>query len=106
MSFQKHLSHNVVVAGYYFSITDKGDWKLLAGTKTLQIGKLTSFSANTWHRLKIAFQSTMITAYVDSAKIVSATDRTFSYGWAALGSGYNYAQVILIGACIPTNLIM
>jgi hypothetical protein len=82
---------NVYQKGYYFFVSYTGQWTLKAGSTVLKTG-----TSNSWHpqsnRLKLNVMNNMITASINNIVQVSVTDNSFSYGYAAVGSTWNYVQ--------------
>eukprot|EP00026_Physarum_polycephalum_P004247 Phypoly_transcript_04264.p1 GENE.Phypoly_transcript_04264~~Phypoly_transcript_04264.p1 ORF type:complete len:644 (+),score=82.58 Phypoly_transcript_04264:225-2156(+) len=77
--------------GYFFSISDRGQWNLSNGTTPIKQG-VTGFSANKFFRLGLSAVVNTICAFINGANIACMEDLTFSTGFAAIGSGWNYAQ--------------
>ena len=68
-----------------------GAWELRTDQSPLASGQ-TTFSPDTWHRLKLDFAGETIRASIDGAKIVEVKDTTYRTGMIGVGSGWNYAQ--------------
>ena len=77
--------------GYWLKVADTGDWELMAGKTKLTFGRLT-FSAKTWHTLRLSFQEHNITVNIDKKKLATIEDSNFSQGNVGIGSGWNRAQ--------------
>jgi beta-galactosidase len=77
--------------GYWLKVDDKGSWELNADSKMLASGTVT-FSANTWHSLKLKFSGSNIMALIDGLLVANARDIQYSCGMAGVGSGWNKAQ--------------
>ena len=77
--------------GYTLRVWDTGAWELKGFKRILAQGK-TAFSANAWHKLRLEMRGTTISAYADGRTICRVTDKSYAYGLAGLGSGYNFAQ--------------
>jgi len=57
----------------------------------LSSGK-TQFQANKWYTITVVASGTTISASINGVQITSVTDSSFAAGFAALGSGWNFAQ--------------
>lgn len=55
--------------------------------KQLASVQLPDFKAEKWHNLKLRFAGTNLSAFVDNAEVVTATDGTYASGMAGLVSG-------------------
>ena len=84
-------SSNTAVAGYHFSVTDGGSWKLFkedgsANDTTLASGT-TSFGLNTWHHLSLSAVSGTVKATIDSTTLATVQDSSYKSGLVALQVG-------------------
>jgi galactosylceramidase len=57
------------------------------GEKVLATGQLNSVGPNQWHNLKLRFEGSNITAYIDDKQALSATDTLYPRGMAGLLAG-------------------
>lgn len=57
------------------------------GEKELGKVHLSSVKANQWHRVKLRFQSSTITAFVDDKPVLTATDELYGHGMVGLLAG-------------------
>lgn len=73
-------------------MNETGHWQLNEGSRVLKTGQV-QYSANTWHALMLTVKGTSVEAAIDGVKLANVPNVSqFVAGWAALGSGYNYAQ--------------
>jgi hypothetical protein len=49
-------------------------------------------SALVWYRLSLSFAGTKVTVSVNGTNITSLSDKTYSHGLAAIGSGWHLAS--------------
>jgi hypothetical protein len=77
--------------GYWLKVDHTGEWELGTAKAALAAGRV-RFSADGWHRLKLAFSSTCIKAFIDRRLIASITDETYPCGMAGIGSGWHRAR--------------
>ncbi len=76
---------------YELKVADSGDWELLAAATKLKGGKVL-FSANAWHRLKLACRAEMIAVAIDGTEVARISDTSFDHGNCGIGSGWHGAQ--------------
>jgi galactosylceramidase len=57
------------------------------GEKVLGTVELPHIAANQWHKLKLRFEQTRITAFVDGRQVLAATDTLYAHGMAGLLAG-------------------
>ncbi len=84
-------SSNTSVAGYHFSVTNGGSWRLYkedgsANDTTLASGT-TSFGLNTWHRLSLSAVSGTVKATIDGTVLASVQDSSYTSGLIGLQVG-------------------
>ncbi|HEX4472423.1 MAG TPA: NPCBM/NEW2 domain-containing protein [Nocardioides sp.] len=77
--------------GYYFQVSNKGDWTLLKsddnGKRTvLTTGTVPALGTGTWHKLGIAFQGSTITPSIDGKDVISVQDSSYKAGQVAVGT--------------------
>lgn len=63
------------------------------GEKELGVVRLSDIKPNEWHHLKLRFEGTTITGYVDDKLILSATDNVYHRGMAGLRAGSDKKQL-------------
>jgi galactosylceramidase len=83
------------------------------GEKSLGIAQLPNIGPGQWHNLKLRFEGSKISAFVDEKQVLTATDSTYSHGMAGLmaGSGkkelstpyYDNLLVNSVGAPTPES---
>ena len=81
--------------GYYARLAQDGTVSIWVANssqngepgKQLASGMLADFKSEKWHNLKLRFAGTKISALVDDAEVVTATDGTYASGMAGLVSG-------------------
>jgi hypothetical protein len=88
--------------GYEFRIQEDGNWRLRRhyvnvvpnganysfSNPDLATGKRTELGTNAWHTIKISFQGSVISLYVDAAPLATCADTyQLPNGWPALASG-------------------
>jgi galactosylceramidase len=85
--------------GYSLTLDDKGRCELVAihsdeskknkdGTEpSLGIAQVASVGPNQWHNLKLRFEGTVLTAFVDGTQVLTANDATYAKGMAGLCAG-------------------
>jgi O-glycosyl hydrolase len=84
--------------GYYFRVSDTGDWNVLKsdsdGKHTiLAQGSAGPLGIGSWHRLRLSFDHDQIAAYVDERRIAALTDGSYGAGQIGLGLlGYDTDQ--------------
>lgn len=84
-------SSNTAVAGYHFSVTNGGSWRLYkengsASDTTLASGT-TSFGLNTWHRLSLSAVSGTVKATIDGTTLATVQDSSYGSGLVGLQVG-------------------
>jgi galactosylceramidase len=57
------------------------------GEKNLGAALVSKIAPNQWHNLKLRFEGTRITGFVDGIQVLSASDDTYSQGMAGLRAG-------------------
>lgn len=87
----KYFESNKGAHGYGLVVNEKGEWKLMRLLTPLDTGKI-SFDAGRWHNMKLQFRGDTISALVDGKEIASVRDATYAKGYAAIGSGWNFAR--------------
>jgi hypothetical protein len=78
--------------GYHLRVTNTGSWTLFAeantSSNTIQDTTLASgtvsFSLNTWHTLSLRMVNGTIQAYIDSNRVASISDTTYTHGQIGL----------------------
>jgi len=83
--------NNAYQKGYFFIVSENGEWSLNAGAKVLKTGKSTSWNSQS-NRLELTVTDNKISAYINYQLQTTMTDNSFSYGYAAVGSSWNYVQ--------------
>ncbi len=63
------------------------------GEKVLATALVPSVTANQWHTLKLRFEGSTITGYVDGKPVVSATDSYYTLGMAGLIAGATHDRL-------------
>jgi hypothetical protein len=76
--------------GYYFQISDTGDWTILKsdadGNRTvLARSATTALGTGTWHKLGLSFDGSVITASVDGKDVGVVNDSSYAAGQGGLG---------------------
>eukprot|EP00026_Physarum_polycephalum_P003123 Phypoly_transcript_03132.p1 GENE.Phypoly_transcript_03132~~Phypoly_transcript_03132.p1 ORF type:complete len:773 (+),score=122.26 Phypoly_transcript_03132:204-2522(+) len=82
---------NYAAGGYFFDITDKGDWTL-ASNKTILKQGTTTFSADQFYTLSLVANGTSICATINNKLVDCIQDYSYTHGFASIGTGWNYAQ--------------
>jgi hypothetical protein len=77
--------------GYFFTLSSEGQWWLSAGGHVLSSGH-ENISPSAWHQLHIKVQGNAVSCWLDGKQLASANSSAYGSGWAALGTGYHYAQ--------------
>ncbi len=76
--------------GYQLYLYDNGNWKLEYSTTDAALDSgFVSGGLNKWHTLKLVFNDSMITAYIDNRKVSQINDSKFPSGMAGIGNNYN-----------------
>lgn len=105
----KSLQNAQPPLGYWLKAGTDGAWELKAHTNTLAAGKL-AFAAGIWHRLRLRFAGSNLTALIDGIELRTLEDGTYARGMAGLGTGWNTAEFDhfsvqpLPGVTSPPNL--
>lgn len=86
-----YFESNKSAHGYGLTVDHHGNWKLLQFQQVLDSGKV-AFSANSWHELRLRFRGDSIQALIDKKQVSSVRDRTYSAGYAGIGTGWNHAR--------------
>jgi galactosylceramidase len=74
--------------GYYMRLDGAGNASLWTEPgKQISSGKASGVAGNQWHNVKIQFNGTTITGFVDRVQVFKVTDNTFSSGLAGLATG-------------------
>ncbi|MHA6764027.1 NPCBM/NEW2 domain-containing protein [Streptacidiphilus sp. PAMC 29251] len=76
--------------GYYFQISDTGAWTIFksdsGGVRTvLARSSTTALGTGTWHKLKLSFDGSLITASVDGKDVGVVNDSSYTAGQGGLG---------------------
>lgn len=82
---------NYAAGGYFFDVSNTGAWTLAVGNKVAKSGT-TTFSSNTFYTLSLLTNGTNICGSINNAVLGCIQDSTYSTGFAAIGTGWNYAQ--------------
>ncbi len=77
--------------GYWLKVDQAGNWELGTAKVALASGQAT-FSANTWHSLKLEFKQARIKVFIDGKLVTEVSDDTYASGMAGVGSGWHQAQ--------------
>jgi len=72
--------YDSLLNSYYFSIHHHGAWNLTAGYTLLQQGQST-FSADTFYKIKMEVRNTLIRVFIEDQLVVSQTDSKFQAGF-------------------------
>ena len=86
------------IDGYYLHVRDTGAWAIVGesrhrGSLLLAHGTAAALGLHTWHRLRLVFDSAVISAAVDGKRLTSVRDGTFGRGQVGIGvDGYETAE--------------
>ena len=59
------------------------------GEQNLGVAQIANIGPDQWHNLKLRFEGSTITGFVDGNQVVTANDSTYSHGMAGLRAGSN-----------------
>jgi len=78
------------INGYQLYLYDNGGWKLKYSTTepALDSGAV-SVGLNKWKSLKLVFNDTLISAYINNKEVSEVKDSKFLFGMAGIGNDYN-----------------
>lgn len=93
--------------GYYLIVTSKGQWYLLAGqNNTIAQGTVQGNFYQTWHTMSLEVNNMLLIGQIDGNPVFEIVDGTFSSGWAAIGSGWHYANFDHFGLHPPSSNVV
>lgn len=77
--------------GYCFQINEQGIWSLVSNGKVLSTGNSTSsgFDPTKVHRIGVSMAGPVISGYFNDVLITEVIDNGYTYGNAAIGSGWH-----------------
>ncbi len=84
--------------GYYFRISDVGEWSVLKSDSNgkhtvLGHGSVSPLGTGSWHKLRLSFSKDQIAAYLDGTRLTAITDDSYDAGQIGMGLiGYDTDQ--------------
>ena len=75
--------------GYCFQIQSNGNWNLISNGKILSNGNINGFNSTNTNRLGLSMAGPVISGYLNDILITEIVDGGYTYGNAALGSGWH-----------------
>ena len=78
------------INGYQLYLCNNGNWKIKYSTTNAAMDSgAVSGGLNKWYTLKMTFNDSLITAYINGKKVAQVSDTRFTSGMAGIGNDFN-----------------